>query len=895
VADNFDEFEVVGDTGTGEDFSQFDAVDPTPGQKITTVGQGVTGGLVESASAAGGMIMGAQIGALGGFAAPVTIPLGAAIGFGAGYFGGKGIRKGLSEVETPQGNTLTFNSVDDVDPSLRPYAVAGEVVGGSVPFSAMPNLAARLGYRLPPSKVGNFFNRIIDFAAKNPGTAATAETVASVGSGVGGGVAENFAPGEEGTRFAGEMAGGFLNPQRLIINSTSLGLQAARRAVESMTAAGKQTAAGRIIQEIVAASGEDADVLARTLSDPAITGLTAAQGSGSPALIALESNLAKASGAFDAETAKRAQQGLDATKAAIDLLLRTGDPVAFREAAAMRSRYFGTLISTRLVEAENRATQAVGKITKDNPGDMGAISKRAFESMDAALVEVRKAESELWLKVPTDVPAGTKNIVSKFDELKTQILPEESLPKIAEDFIARVREGATTTGELQLFRSRMLALAREAGAQGKHNDARIYGNLAETALDDIDGAFKGPNSGVLRAFGDDTEAYDAARAFSRELNEKFTQTFAGQAMASTSKGGDRIPPELMMRRAMAGGKEAAELRLREIEEATGFLSAQGLDTPEAGLNFTNMLDAQQRVVRLAAAQTIDPNTGRVSATRLARFIENNDAILKKFPEVRADLVEAVSSENARRGMEQAAGLANRVIERRAAFAAVARTENPAKVVREAINGATPSSDIRALAKVARRGGPGAEAGFRASVMDYAFEAASKGDGSIDFTKLKIAMFGEVAPGQSSLVQTLVQEGVFSRQDVKKLASFIKRAENIEKAARGGKGVDSFMKDADGLFDLVMRIAGARAGAAMASGSGGASLIAASRGSSFVRKMFDKVPQAKVTSIIKEAALNPKLMAALLEKPVSQRDQIMLARQINGFLFQAGINLAEDDQ
>jgi hypothetical protein len=708
--------------------------------------------------------------------------------------------------------------------------------------------------------------------------------VASVGSGVGGGVAENFAPGEEGTRFAGEMAGGFLNPQRLIIGSTSLGLQAARRAVESMTAAGKQTAAGRIIQEIVAASGEDADVLARTLSDPAITGLTAAQGSGSPALIALESNLAKASGAFDAETAKRAQQGLDATKAAIDLLLRTGDPVAFREAAAMRSRYFGTLISTRLVEAENRATQAVGKITKDNPGDMGAISKRAFESMDAALVEVRKAESELWSKVPTDVPAGTKNIVSKFDELKTQILPEESLPKIAEDFIARVREGATTTGELQLFRSRMLALAREAGAQGKHNDARIYGNLAETALDDLDAAFK-----------DGGDAYNTARAFSRELNEKFTQTFAGQAMASTSKGGDRIPPELMMRRAMAGGKEAAELRLREIEEATGFLSAQGLDTPEAALNFTNMLDAQQRVVRLAAAQTIDPNTGRVSATRLARFIENNDAILKKFPEVRADLVDAVSSENARRGMEQAAGLADRVIERRAAFAAVARTENPAKVVRDAIKGATPSSDIRALAKVARRGGPGAEDGFRASVMDYAFDAAGKGDGSIDFTKLKTAMFGKVAPGQSSLVQTLAQEGVFSRQDVKKLASFIERAENIEKAARGGKGVDSFMKDADGLFDLVMRIAGARAGAAMASGSGGASLIAASRGSSFVRKMFDKVPQAKVTSIIKEAALNPKLMAALLEKPVSQRDQIMLARQINGFLFQAGINLAEDDQ
>jgi hypothetical protein len=154
VADNFDEFEVVGDTGTGEDFSQFDAVDPTPGQKITTVGQGMAGGLVENAPIAAGMIMGAKIGALGGPASFVTVPLGAAAGAAAGYFAGKGMRKGLSNVETPQGNPATFNSVDDVDPSLRPYAVAGEVVGGSVPFSAMPNLAARLGYRLPPSKVG---------------------------------------------------------------------------------------------------------------------------------------------------------------------------------------------------------------------------------------------------------------------------------------------------------------------------------------------------------------------------------------------------------------------------------------------------------------------------------------------------------------------------------------------------------------------------------------------------------------------------------------------------------------------------------------------------------------------------------------------------------------------
>lgn len=892
--DEFAQFETVA-PGKDDEFDQFESVQPTAGQKANAFGQGATGAFLETAPIVGGMIAGSSIGAAGGPLAPVTVPLGAAAGAAAGYFAGKELRRGASQVTTPSGNPLAFEDMDELEPGQRPFGAAGEVVGGSMPFSSLPNIAARAGFRLPESRVGGFLNRIIDFATKNPGTAATAETVSNLGAGAGAAIAEAYSPGSQGARLAGELSGGFLNPQRIIIAGSNYGVQGVRRVFQSFSPAARETAAGKVIQSVVEAAGEDSDALIRALSDPAVAELTAGQATGSKALVALETYLARRSGSFDAESVKRAEMGLQAQRNAIELLLRTGDPAALREAASMRDRYFRTLIAARLADAENDAIAAASKITGDSPRDLAALSIQASKAMETVLEQARMAESELWEKVPRDIPANARAIVTRFEELKAGILPEESLPRVVEDFVSRVggnREGLTNSGELMLFRSRMLALSREAAGKGELNDARIFGELAESAIDDLDAMTTNPAFG---AFGRTPVGYDEARAFSRQLNETFTQTFAGQALASNQRGGARIPPELTMRRALAGGKEAAALRLKEIEEATGFLASQNMNTPEAAAAFDGMLDAQKRVLRLTAAEAIDPNTGRVSPTRLARFISQNDALLEKFPEIRADLVDAVKSENGRAMLERAAGIAERVIDRRAAFAQVAKTENPALVVRDAVKGATPANDIRALSKLAKRGGPAAEDGLRASVIDFAFSEATKRDGVLDFGRLKSVMFAKVAPGQSSLVQTLRQEGVLSEQEVKRLAEFVERGVKIEAAMKGGKGVDQIMQDADGLTDLIMRIAGAKAGATVAGGTSGATLIAAGRGSAFVRKMFDKVPQGKVTDVVKEAALNPKFMAKLLEKTSTQAEGIMLARQINGFLFNAGIQAIEDDE
>lgn len=470
------------------------------------------------------------------------------------------------------------------------------------------------------------------------------------------------------------------------------------------------------------------------------------------------------------------------------------------------------------------------------------------------------------------------------------MLPEESFPAIVENFIARMTQerGRTTSGELILFRSRALALAREADAQGKMNDARVYGELAEAALDDLDRMATAP---VFGAYGRTAEGYDEARAFSRELHETFTRTFAGTAMQTTARGGERIPPELLMRRALGAGAEGGELRLRELEEATRFLASQtGNATPD---NIVAMMNAQQRIIRLAAAEAIDPLTNRANSARLARFARQNEGLLDRFPEIRSDIQRAVNTEEGLRDLERQAAGVSRLMETQTAFGRILRVENPVDAVTAAINGRNPVGDLESFAKLARRGGPDAVAGLKASIWDHAIREASDSSGALNFEKLRTVMFGETRPGAKSLSRIMMDEGLMTTADQRRLSRLIGEAQKIEDALARNVPIDG-LPQPDALVNLVLRVAGAKVGATMASGTSGATLVAAGRGSQFFRDVFEKVPVGKVREILIEAARNPQFAAALLEKPRSQAHGLRLARQIHAYIVAAGITAADDE-
>src|SRR5690606_18436725 len=344
---------------------------------------------------------------------------------------------------------------------------------------------------------------------------------------------------------------------------------------------------------------------------------TAAQLTGSPALQLLEAELGRRSPKFGREAASRAQESLEAMRLLIGRLAATGDPQALREAARLREDYyFKTVIQGRLAAAEKQAQEGAARIADDTPGARAELGRQLEGILSNALAQVRTAERQLWQQIPRKTPVQPTKLLAEAVRIATEdLLPTERLPRTAEAYLRRlgfqrgkkpddrlrVRSGASATvGELLIFRSRMLDEARSAAANSDYAGARVLGRLAEAALDDLSGV---PGT-------------DEARAFSRTLHDNFTRSFVGDVLATDSAGAARIPPEVLVKRATAGPAEVVNLRLEEIERAVRMGSPEAAD---------ELLNVQRRVLRLAASEIVDPNTGQASGPRLGRFLRANEA------------------------------------------------------------------------------------------------------------------------------------------------------------------------------------------------------------------------------------------------------------------------------
>lgn len=866
-------------------------VGPTVSQKVGAFGQGATGGMIEAAPVVAGAIMGAKLGA------PILPPWGAVgglvLGGLAGIPAGKTLREHAADI--PLGDTkLTTRSTQDVSPELRPYAAAGETFGSGAVPGTLPYMAARQGVRV----ASPFVNRVIESAAERPLTHGLSETSGLAGASTAGGVAENYAPGNSGIRMGAEVTAGLFNPASLILTTTEKAANLTKQAVGSAARIGRTiitqtpgeaTAAERnkaseILKNIVEQTGEDPAALAKALRENFPVPLTSAQKTGSNALAAIEQRLAKESEKFGAESRKLSEDGLSSLRHMIAALEGTGQPEALKAAAEVRKQYFNTLLTGMVQQAESKATEIAAKISKDSPGSQSTISRWANSAIDSALSDARKVETELWSKIPREVPASADNLLARHATIRDQLLPEEGLPGIIENFVARIgaNDAKVTSGELLRFRSRALSLSREAASKGNSNEARIYGEMAESALDD------------LSAIADRTPGLNEARAFSRELNDTFTRTFAGDTQATKRTGADRIPPELVMRNALGEGKEAGALRFQQMRDAVGFLPEKGLGGPKSAEDAAKMIDAQERILRLSAAETINPVTGRISPVRLARFVEDNAELLNRFPEVRKHLQSAIGSETELRKIESIAKGADRIIESKAAFARVAKYESPADAIRSALSTASPAKDFGEIAKLARvHGGPDAVEGMKVATWEDAMRRSSTEAGGVSFARLQATLFNPIRPGQPSLAQMMRAHGLMTTEELSRADELIKRALTVERTLqRGGPNWEPLVGNTDGVFDLVARISGAKAGTTVANmmgpGVGGHELIAASAGSRYMRQLLEKIPQGRVKDVLIEAAKNPDFAATLLEKPKTAAEGFKLAQRAHVYLLHAGL-------
>jgi len=893
----------------------------SPVEAISAVARRGTGAAIQTGTAIAGATMGAQLGFLGGPAAPVTVPLGATVGFFSGLMAGDTLAQ-LAEEQTG----LVTSSIEDEPEHLRPFAVFGEVTGGAVPFAAAPIVAASRSLRFPDAFPGTYLNRILEHAGHNPAGFAFIEGAAATTAGVAGAISEEVFPGNIYVRVPSEIAGGILSPQRILAGIVTRTGRGILHTVQRFTAAGRQTRAAVLLGEALDAAGEDPELLLRLLRESEIPGvmtpnMTASQLTGSKALAAFEADIRTLDQKFMSDSTRMASEALESTARAIRLLEGTGDPNAIKLAAQVRSEQSRLMIQTRLEIAERRMVSVAEKLVQDTPATRAELSRQSREILDQTLERTRAIERDLWAEIPANTPMGVNGAnrtLAKHSAVRGEMLPDDKLPSLMEKTIARLRDARKTLkafeagkevtkkdlkaaqaqlslGNMMKVRSEFLRLAREAEKNGESNLARQYGTLAESVLDDI-----------VNIPGPASEAYNAARSYSRELNDVFTRTYVGKAMSLDRFGTDTIPPEVFLRRALASGEEMGALQMEQIERATRFLSDRQLGTAIDEQSLQSILDAQERVLRIAAAGSVirDPASQAITGVNtksLRNFVTKHDAILNRFPETKQILEEAIQTEAGRQAMVAQATRMTKYMEQRSAFANLIGFESPADAVRGALKGKQPVAMIKNMVNVARNN-PDALAGLRVAMFEDAFRSATDRGGRISLQDLASALDDPIRPNLPSLRELMVSEGLLTPAEGAKVQQLVGRVRNILQARATPAAGQPPIEETDVLLDAMLRVKGAQTGAELAGRMSGAQLVAAGRFSSLFRKVFGRFPAFKVQRILIDALsgapITPdgkpfSLLETLLERaPTAARAEHMV-RQVHAYAVQAGVQLIDD--
>ena len=931
------------------------AGEPTLGEKGTEVGYGLLEGLTRTSPTTTGAILGfrgtSKLAPLMGPYAPLGIAGGTVLGAGIGMAAGDLLTNNFD---------VKYPGVSRQD--LVPYREGGKTWGDTIALAPIAfNIPVTQAERLSnairlieptaqkfgmagAASASRFFTDVIAGMGRTaqayPKSFFAAEVTSGAGAGIGGGMAERYAPGEPGTRLASEIVGGVLAPSRLFIHMGS-----AKSLLSNITASfskdAREARAANKLYTILQESGEDINKVIRALEAnvPARAEPTAAQKTGVRALSILENTLARENAKYGGEIADQAKKTLEAYQLLARNLDAVGTPQAMRAAAQLRQEAFNAMLDNRQGIALANAAQKVRGITKDTPEARQQIGAIVRDATYDSLSDARKHERFLWdratkefdkLLKPTGKGSLTyrtiepENTVRSFLDEVIKLDPavyKNTVPKLVKDVmkqmgvddtaIATYRRGRynpefAETGripdinmpkvtQMELpnlvnLRSNLLELSRNAAIKGDNNEARFYGNLAEGMLQDL--------SRVKSV------KLDEARDFSRTLNDYFTRSFAGKVLSKEATGGMAYPPEVLVQRAFGANNDLAAMRMADIEDAVGMLGREYTDAvnkfgkrsaqaqalkPLADLSAERVVsirDAQERILRLAAAETIDPNTGRVSVSRLSRFVEKRRPLLDKL-QITSDLTDVVKAENALKATMAGNSFMQKSLRDQTAFAQVLKFESPSMAIADALNSKTPVQTFSRITQLAKAGGPDATAGLKSSLYDYAFTKAG-GDKGFSAQAFQDAFFKPIARGQPSIYNIMRSQGLMTLSEGKNLKRIIDPMLNVEKAIGDRRLLEGVVQGADAATELALRVVGARIGTTVSSGGPG-SLIAASAGSKYMRQIFDKSPMIMVRGIIEQATKDPQMMALLLRKGVTEGDKLRLAQQMHAYLGAAGLN------
>ncbi len=871
--DQFDEEETP-QQPEGNFFDQFDE----PGDEVTRLsnrGRPVSEGLSSAnrfiAEAAGAP---ADIAAAG-----LDLATGNRFDFSERPFGGS---EQIKDVFRAVGFTGREKSRDELTRAEQIASVGGETVGAAVSF-LVPGTAALKGVNtaknaLTAGKTSRIESILQPAARKfkeRPLQFTGTELSLTASAASGAATAEAIAPDNDIARFAGEVIGSITNPTVAVAQGVGRFSGATRRAVQTFTPGGREANAAKILQNLVEESGENSADIIRALNAPLPEGVTVTSGqrSGSSALLRLERAVAKSSVKFDNQTREQLEDAFKVTDAAIEKLTAIGSPDSLRQASALRKAKFDGLLERRIDTALRGAVEAAENI---GTADARNASLSAENILRMANQEMRAVERELWGKLPKNIPVATVALRENRDLLAGELLEEQVLP-FAQSIEKFITEGATS-GEFLKLRSSLMQEGRIKRAAGEFNEARIADNLAEAVLDDLT-RIEGTVPGLQEA-----------RDFSRSYNEVFQRGFTQRALGSARSGGERIPPEILLDQAFAGGRRRAAQRVGELQRAA--------DAPGNPLLGAGMRNEQENFLNAAAERVLNDD-GTVNPTKMRTFLAANAETLEQFPQLQNALTNADTAARELKKVRDTVRFANsRTVRNKLAFERLADSENITEDIGRILSSDSTEQQLGQLARLARVGGKEHTDGLSTAIFDAVIEPVKRDGRNIDYQALRQRLTQPSERGGKSLLDIMVEQRIIPREVSDRMSQIVNRMAQIdESAARRFAGTEDV--EIDDITDLAVRFSGARIASAVntasGGGSGGASLVVAGAGSRFLRKILEKVPASRTQDVLIKAANDPEFAAKLLKRVESPEQARELEKQINAALIQAGIiPKGEDD-
>jgi|DEB19_MinimDraft_3_1074340.scaffolds.fasta_scaffold00018_32 hypothetical protein len=911
---------------------------------ITGAGVGAASGLTVGGAAAAGMRIGASLPLPTPARTPAIIG-GGILGFGIGLTGSSYLNQ-LLESNVPE---RYLN-----DRRLMPYYQGGRTFGETIG-------AAPLTFGMPVmqgGRVANFMSRIGTEARLAPKATIAQETFSATGAGLAGGAALAYNPESEGLRFGAEALGGMFAPPKMLLT----GAQNAQGLLSNISARfsqdSRENMAATYLNSLLRETGEDPNKLVNRLLEPVPDGVpspTAGQMTGSLALQVLENTLARENPAFGTRIGAQGQRAFLAYQNLVDRVRNVGTPEAYTAAARMERDMFQGLLNNRLMVAEQNAASRIARIRVDRPETRASVGRILQEEVENALADAREYEQALWRQAEleaVDIAPGTQGLDDAVVtprmlnakgssrgvlEAITSVTPEYlrgmqgygtvqgimSRLGINKGAIEAYENGKLTTAYLQegavpneyvtnvknvpvsyLVKARgdLLSLSRAAASSGDVNTARVYNDMAEALMSDMDKL--------------QLPAYDRAREYSRELNDTFTRTYARELTAPMRTGARKLSPEIIVARAFNSNNDITAQRMSQVMNSTSYLNRRyerllselGPDHPQvleiapfaqrSAEGMVSTADAQRQWLLLGAnraleADPADPNKMRVNRGKLNTFIAENQRYLQEAGLLN-DLQDADRAEAALQTVLNQNSAFNKGIKNQAAFAMALGRENPVKAVSEAINGQNPVRSMRRLSALARSGGRESVDGFKSILYDYAFSSAGGMTGNFSPAAYYDTLFEPISRNQPSLIQFMTQSGMMTQMEKNNLRRLLLPMVQIENAVANKQLISEAVGgNPSAVQRLAARYVGARAGSALASGAGsGASIQIPGFTASALDDLINRQPNILIKDILQRAAQDPQLAASLIQRadPRSQTGE-ELARKLAAQLGLNGINVA----